>query len=197
MRATVRTAARALLAAWPLAVWPAAAVADDAEPAPMEAQTVHAFEAKRLAGGVESLDRYRGKVLLIVNTASQCGLTPQYEGLQALYERYHERGLEVLGFPSNDFMQQEPGSDAQIGEFCRANYGVGFPMFSKIPVKGDDAHPLYAYLKSRPEPVGGPVEWNFQKYLADREGNVVARFSPRTEPLDDSITSEIERLLGD
>lgn len=153
------------------------------------------FEARRLSGAVEPLDTYRGQVLLVVNTASKCGFTPQYEGLQALYERYRERGFQVLGFPSNDFREQEPGSDAEIGAFCRANYGVEFPMFSKVRVKGADAHPVYAWLTSRPAPIGGPVEWNFQKYLTDREGRVVARFSPRTEPLDAEITDAIERLL--
>ena len=161
-----------------------------------EADSVLGFEARRLSGPVESLAQFEGQVLLIVNTASRCGLTPQYEGLQALYERYRERGLQVLGFPSNDFRQQEPGSDAEIGAFCRANYGVEFPMFSKIAVGGEAAHPLYAWLTSRPEPIGGPVEWNFQKYLTDRHGRVVARFSPRTPPLDESITREIERLLA-
>jgi len=160
-------------------------------------ETLLRFEARRLAGPVEPLSQYRGQVLLVVNTASRCGFTPQYEGLQTLYERYRERGFQVLGFPSNDFREQEPGSDAEIGDFCRANYGVEFPMFSKVRVKGEDAHPVYAWLTSRPAPIGGPVEWNFQKYLADREGRVVARFSPRTEPLDAEITGEIERLLGE
>jgi glutathione peroxidase len=153
------------------------------------------FEARRLAGPVEPLARYRGEVLLVVNTASRCGFTPQYEGLQSLYERYHARGFSVLGFPSNDFRQQEPGSDAEIGAFCKANYGVTFPMFSKIRVKGDDPHPLYAYLTSRPAPIGGPVEWNFQKYLVDREGRVVERFPPRTEPESPEVAAAIERLL--
>lgn len=155
------------------------------------------FEAKRLSGPVEALSQYEGQVLLIVNTASQCGFTPQYEGLQALYERYRERGFQVLGFPSNDFKEQEPGGDAEIGAFCRANYGVEFPMFSKVAVLGEAAHPLYAWLQSRDAPVGGAVEWNFQKYLADRSGRVVARFSPRTEPLAGEITGEIERLLAE
>lgn len=155
------------------------------------------LEARRLSGPVESLDRYRGEVLLVVNTASRCGFTPQYEGLQSLYERYHERGFNVLGFPSNDFLQQEPGSDAEIGAFCKANYGVSFPMFSKVRVKGDDAHPVYTYLTSRPAPIGGPVEWNFQKYLVDREGRVVQRFSPRTKPESPEVVAAIESLLGE
>ena len=155
------------------------------------------LEARRLSGPVEPLAGYRGQVLLVVNTASKCGLTPQYEGLQSLYERYQGRGFTVLGFPSNDFREQEPGSDAEIGEFCKANYGVGFPMFSKVRVLGEDAHPVYAYLTSRPAPIGGPVEWNFQKYLVDREGRVVQRFSPRTTPEAPEVVAAIERLLAE
>ncbi len=155
------------------------------------------LEAKRLNGAVEPLSRYRGQVLLVVNTASRCGYTPQYEGLQALYARYRERGFSVLGFPSNDFGNQEPGSDAQIGDFCRANYGVEFPMFSKVAVRGERAHPIYAYLTALPEPVGGPVRWNFQKYLVDRSGRVVARYASSVRPSDAALTGEIERLLGE
>ena len=155
------------------------------------------FEAQRLNGDTESLDRYRGQVLLVVNTASRCGYTPQYEGLQALYDQYKSRGFSVLGFPSNDFARQEPGSDSEIREFCRLNYGVEFPMFSKVHVKGADAHPVYVYLTSLPEPIGGPVQWNFQKYLVDRNGKVAARYASRVRPRDPSLTSEIERLLAE
>ncbi len=162
-----------------------------------ESGSLPSIEAKRLSGGTESLDRYRGQVLLIVNTASRCGYTPQYEGLQALYERYHERGFTVLGFPSNDFAGQEPGSDQEIGAFCRANYGVEFPMFSKVRVRGADAHPLYAHLTSLPEPVGGPVKWNFQKYLVDRSGKVVGRYAPSVRPESSELVAEIERLLAE
>ncbi|MFV1978659.1 MAG: glutathione peroxidase, partial [Myxococcota bacterium] len=126
------------------------------------------LSARRLTGPEESLSRYRGEVLLIVNTASECGYTPQYAGLQTLYERYRESKFNVLGFPSNDFGQQEPGDDRQIGAFCKSKYGVEFPMFAKVRVLGGDAHPVYAYLTSLPKPIGGPVEWNFQKYLVDR-----------------------------
>ena len=153
------------------------------------------LSAKRLGGPEESLSTYRGQVLLVVNTASRCGYTPQYEGLQALYNRYRDRGFSVLGFPSNDFAAQEPGSDAEIGAFCEQNYGVEFPMFSKVHVKGGDAHPVYAYLTSRPAPIGGPVKWNFQKYLVDREGRVVARFAPGTRPEDPKLVAELEKLL--
>ncbi len=153
------------------------------------------LEAKRLAGPVEPLDRYRGQVLLIVNTASRCGYTPQYDGLQSVYDRYRERGFSVLGFPSNDFGNQEPGADREIGAFCRSNYGVEFPMYSKVKVRGDEAHPVYVYLTSLPKPIGGPVQWNFQKYLVDRDGTVVARFSAGTRPSDPKLLARIENLL--
>jgi glutathione peroxidase len=155
------------------------------------------LEARRLNGDTESLDRYRGQVLLVVNTASRCGYTPQYEGLQALYARFESQGFSVLGFPSNDFGRQEPGGDAEIREFCRLNYGVKFPMFSKVSVKGPDAHPVYVYLTSLPEPIGGPVQWNFQKYLVDRNGTVVARYASRVRPQDPGLVGEIERLLSE
>jgi glutathione peroxidase len=155
------------------------------------------LSAKRLAGSDEPLRTYEGQVLLVVNTASKCGLTPQYEGLQELYSTYQERGFTILGFPSNDFAGQEPGTDDEIRSFCRANYGVDFPMFSKIHVTGDDAHPVYRYLTSLPEPVGGPVEWNFQKYLVDRQGRVVARFTPKTKPDDPALVGQLETLLAE
>ena len=154
------------------------------------------LSARRLAGSEEPLSRYRGEVLLIVNTASECGYTPQYAGLQTLYERYRENKFNVLGFPSNDFGEQEPGDDRQIGAFCKSNYGVEFPMFSKVRVLGADAHPVYAYLTSLPKPIGGPVEWNFQKYLVDRNGNVVARFESETEPDDPALVAAVELLCS-
>jgi glutathione peroxidase len=146
--------------------------------------------------GAEEAQSYRGQVLLIVNTASRCGLTPQYEGLQSLYDRYRGQGFSVLGFPSNDFGGQEPGSDPEIGAFCRSIYGVEFPMFSKVRVQGAEAHPLYAYLTSLPKPLGGPVQWNFQKYLVDRSGAVVARYAPRVRPQDPDLVAKIEQLLA-
>ncbi len=155
------------------------------------------LSARRLGGSEEPLSRYRGEVLLIVNTASECGYTPQYAGLQTLYERFREKKFNVLGFPSNDFGEQEPGDDRQIGAFCKSNYGVEFPMFSKVRVLGADAHPVYAYLTSLPKPIGGPVEWNFQKYLVDRNGNVVARFGSETEPDDPALVAALERLLSE
>lgn len=166
-----------------------------AVPAGAEPESVYAFEAQRLSGDHETLARYRGVVLLIVNTASRCGYTPQLEGLEALYQRYRARGFSVLGFPSNDFAQ-EPGSDAQIENFCRREYGVTFPMFTKLRVTGVNAHPLYAWLAALPAPLGGPVEWNFQKFLVDREGRVSARFAPSVSPSDPALASALERLLA-
>jgi glutathione peroxidase len=150
----------------------------------------------RIDGTPQALSDYRGQVLLLVNVASKCGNTPQYEGLEALYEEYRDRGFAVLGFPTNDFGGQEPGTDAEIAKFCRSTYGVRFPMFSKIQVKGEDAHPLYREITALPEPIGGPVRWNFQKYLVDRSGEVVARFSPRTQPDDPALVARIEELLA-
>jgi glutathione peroxidase len=161
-------------------------------------ETVYGFSAERLDGGAASLSAYQGKVLLIVNTASQCGFTPQYAGLEALYRTYNERGLEVLGFPCNQFGAQEPGSAAEIGVFCEQNYGVSFPMFAKIDVNGDQAHPLYRFLKKqRPGLLGplggGAIKWNFTKFLVDRGGNVVARYASTTRP--ESLAKDIEKLL--
>lgn len=151
------------------------------------------FKMRPLASDrTESLcERYAGKVLLVVNTASRCGFTPQYEGLEALYDRYRERGLVVLGFPSNDFAQ-EPGSEKDIQNFCRLNHGVRFPMYEKIAVSGPDAHPFYRRLAARG---AGYPEWNFNKYLLDRKGVVVARFPSRTRPDDPELIAAIEKLL--
>jgi glutathione peroxidase len=176
---------------------PGAALAETGGKETREPDSLLGLEARRLGGGTEALERYRGEVLLVVNTASRCGYTDQYDGLQVLYDRYRDRGFSVLGFPSNDFGGQEPGSDSQIRTFCRLNYGVEFPMFSKVRVKGTDAHPVYAYLTSLPEPIGGPVKWNFQKYLVDRKGKVVARYAPGVDPQDARLLEEIERLLGE
>ena len=151
---------------------------------------------KRLDGREEALETYKGKVVLVVNVASKCGLTPQYKGLQGLYEQYQGQGLEILGFPANDFMGQEPGTDDEIGEFCEINYGVTFPLFSKITVKGEEMHPLYQELTTMPEPIGGDVLWNFQKYLLNRDGEVVAKFGPKTEPQDPELVAQVESLLA-
>lgn len=192
-RATLNTI---IMAAMLLAL-PWVGQAEPGAASPDATTSIFDLEARRLSGGAESLGNYRGQVLLIVNTASRCGYTSQYEGLQALYEEYGDQGFSVLGFPSNDFAGQEPGSDAEIGAFCRANYGVEFPMFSKVRVKGPEAHPLYAYLTSRPDPVGGPVKWNFQKYLVDRNGQVVARYASGVAPTDSDLVGEVKRLLAE
>ena len=141
------------------------------------------------------LDQYRDKVLLIVNVASECGYTPQYKGLEALYKKLHPRGLEILGFPCNQFGAQEPGSEAQIAQFCELNYGVTFPLFAKIEVNGSAAAPLYQYLKkAKPGLLGSEaIKWNFTKFLVDRKGNVVERYAPNTEP--EAIADDIEKLL--
>ncbi|MGM9926882.1 MAG: glutathione peroxidase [Bacillus sp. (in: firmicutes)] len=157
--------------------------------------TIYNFEATLLNGEKIALKKYEGKVVLIVNTASKCGFTPQYEQLQTLYEKYKEQGLIVLGFPCNQFMKQEPGDDLEIENFCRLNYGVTFPMFAKIDVKGEKAHPLFIYLSNEAPGVLGSkgVKWNFTKFLIDRKGHVVKRCSPQTKPFD--IEEEIRALL--
>jgi glutathione peroxidase len=157
--------------------------------------TVHEFEARSLDGRPVSLREYEGKVMLIVNTASKCGFTPQYEGLEAVYRKYRERGLVVLGFPCNQFGEQEPGAADEIGAFCQKNYGVTFPMFEKIDVNGDRAHPLYQWLKkSAPGLLGSErIKWNFTKFLLDRKGQVVERYAPVTKPED--VATDIEKLL--
>jgi glutathione peroxidase len=156
---------------------------------------VYDFTANSLDGKPVSLGDYNGKVLLIVNTASKCGFTPQYEGLEALYQKYRDRGLAVLGFPCNQFGAQEPGSAGEIGSFCQKNYGVSFPMFEKIDVNGEGAHPLYRWLKSGARGLLGSegIKWNFTKFLVDRKGNVVDRFAPTTKPED--LQSNVEALL--
>jgi len=150
-----------------------------------------------LSGESVDLASYRGQPMLIVNTASECGYTPQYEGLQALFERYGERGLVVIGFPSNDFGQQEPGTAEEIGNFCRLNYGVTFPMMAKVHTKGPEQAAVYRTLTSEtPIKFQGEIRWNFTKFLVNADGRVVARFEPAVEPLDERITSAIEGLLG-
>lgn len=138
-------------------------------------------------------EEYSGKVLLVVNTASKCGNTPQYEGLEAMYEKYADQGLVVLGFPSNDFMGQEPGTEEQIQEFCRLTYGVEFPMFEKTTVKGDDANPFFSALA---EASGTYPTWNFHKYLIGRDGKVISEFSPRTRPENEELVAAVESALA-
>ncbi len=170
---------------------------------------------KRIDGGPTTLDAYRGRVLLIVNVASKCGLTPQYAQLEKLYQAKHESGFEILGFPANNFMGQEPGSDAEIADFCSTQYDVHFPLFSKISVKGPDRHPLYGLLThAQPEALGegpmrkrladygiksdggGEVLWNFEKFLIGRDGSVAARFSPDVGPDDPRLAAAIDRELA-
>jgi glutathione peroxidase len=165
--------------------------------APKGGVHVLSFTMQRLDGSRQALSDYKGKVVMLVNTASKCGLTPQYEGLEALYGKYKDRGFVVLGFPANNFAGQEPGTDGQIAEFCRTTYDIKFPMFSKISVKGDDMHPLYQTLTTLPAPLGGEVKWNFQKYLLDRRGGVVAKFDPQTKPEDPALVAKIEALLAE
>ena len=155
-------------------------------------------KVERITGEAVTLGDYKGKVLLIVNTASKCGLTGQYDGLQKLYETYKDKGLVVLGFPSNDFLKQEPGSNEEIQTFCRLNYGVTFPMFSKLRVKGQDQHPLYGFLTSEKSNPGfsGKITWNFNKFLVGRDGKVVARFGSRTAPDDKKLIAAVEAALG-
>jgi len=157
--------------------------------------TVYDFSAKTITGEEKSLREYEGKVLLIVNVASKCGFTPQYKGLQAIYEKYKEQGFEILGFPCNQFGGQEPGTEEEITSFCELNYGVSFPMFAKVDVKGDSAHPLYTYMMEQAPGILGMkvVKWNFTKFLIGRDGKVIDRFAPQTKP--EELGKEIERVL--
>ena len=158
---------------------------------------IYDLELPRLNGKPESLSAYKGKVVLAVNVASKCGFTPQYAGLEAIYERYSDRGFTVLGFPCNEFGRQEPGSAEQIQQFCQVNYGVTFPLFAKLDVKGPDQSPLFARLTESPDDAGkaGNVGWNFEKFLIDRDGKVVRRFRSRVKPEDARVTEAIEALL--
>jgi glutathione peroxidase len=161
------------------------------------ASGVHDFTLDALNGTPTPLANFKGRVMLIVNVASQCGYTPQYEGLQALYAKYKDRGLVVLGFPANNFGGQEPGTNEEIGAFCRSKYGVTFPMFSKISVLGGDEAPLYRFLtdrKTNPD-TGGEIQWNFTKFLVDRNGKPIQRFEPAVEPQSRELISAIEAAL--
>ncbi len=152
------------------------------------------FKATSLRGKEITMDQYKGKVVLVVNTASKCGLTPQYEGLEKLFQKYNDKGLVILGFPCNQFGHQEPGTEKEIEESCLINYGVSFPMFSKIDVNGDNAHPIYVYLKNKlPGFLGKRIRWNFAKFLIGRDGIPVKRFAPQTVP--GKLKKDIEKLL--
>lgn len=155
---------------------------------------VHQFTVRTIRGEEKSLADYQGQVLLIVNTATKCGFAPQFTGLQELHDTYTEQGFSVLGFPCNQFKDQEPGDDAQVEQACQINFGVNFPLFSKINVNGTDAHPLYQYLKKQASGLlGSSIKWNFTKFLVDQQGNVIKRFSPTTSP--SKIDNQIRKLL--
>ena len=153
------------------------------------------FSAATITGEVQELSTYEGKVVLVVNTASKCGFTPQFAGLQELYETYADRGLVILGFPCDQFGHQEPGTEDEIAEFCSVNYGVSFPMFAKIDVNGKDAHPVYQWLrKEKGGMLGDKIKWNFTKFLVDQQGDVVERYASTTKP--EKLAADIEKLLG-
>lgn len=154
------------------------------------------FKVNSLQNKEISMDSYKGKVVLVVNAASKCGFTPQYKGLEALYSKYKEKGLVILGFPCNQFGGQEPGTEKEIADFCSLNYGVTFPLFTKIEVNGKNTNPLYVYLKDKlPGTLGNDIKWNFTKFLLDRKGNPIQRYAPTTKPED--IAGDIEKLLSE
>ena len=170
------------------------------EPTKMEAEAGGAldYSVKTIDGQDKKLSDYKGRVVLLVNVASKCGLTPQYKALESTYEKYREKGFVVIGFPANNFMGQEPGTNAEIKEFCTTKYNVTFPLMSKISVKGDDKHPLYKFLTEGKagEDFAGDIEWNFAKFLVDRNGNVMARFGSRTTPDSPQVSEAIEKALA-
>jgi glutathione peroxidase len=163
-----------------------------------EPESIYSFTVEDIDGKPAALNRFRGQVLLLVNVASKCGYTRQYEGLQALYEKYHDRGLVVLAFPANNFGGQEPGTNEQIKQFCSTTYGVAFPVFAKISVRGDDMHPLYQFLTSSPgnPRCAGDIAWNFTKFLIGRRGDVVGRYEPAIEPFDERLVLDVEAALS-
>lgn len=172
--------------------------ADEPPPAPQPPAAVWAFKVNDIDGKEVELSKYKGDVLLIVNTASQCGYTPQYEGLEALYQQLAPRGFQILAFPANEFGRQEPGTDAEIKAFCTGTYDVSFPLFAKVVVKGPGIHPLFDYLTRQPTQPEGPgdVPWNFAKFLVDRQGKVIARFAPGDDPKSDKVVKAIEAALA-
>jgi len=169
--------------------------AQKTEKAPVSKQSLYDFKMKTIDGMEKSLSEYKGKVLLIVNVASRCGYTPQYKDLEEVYRQYKDRGFVVLGFPANNFGEQEPGTDQEIQTFCTSKYDVTFDMFSKISVRGDDQHPLYGYI-TKDSPFPGDVKWNFQKYLVDADGAIVAMYPSKTKPTDSTVKEKIEALLA-
>ena len=164
---------------------------------PIMTKSIHEFSVKNIDGQEVKLSTYKGKVALVVNVASKCGYTPQYDGLQAIYTKYKDQGLVILGFPANNFMGQEPGTNEEIKTFCQTKFNVSFPLFAKISVKGDDIHPLYQFLTSKetdPE-FAGNITWNFNKFLVDQNGKVIARFDTKEKPEGEKITQAIEAAL--
>lgn len=188
-------------------VLPALLITGIASAQAQDKKSVLDYKVKDIDGKEVDLAKYKGEVLLIVNTASQCGLTPQYKGLEATYEKYKEKGFEVLAFPANEFGAQEPGTDAQIKTFCTGKYNVTFPVFSKSVVKGEGITPLYKQLteteasylseKGPKDKFAGPIEWNFEKFLVNRKGEVIARFAPRVKPDDAKVVAAIEKALAE
>jgi glutathione peroxidase len=165
---------------------------------PPKEKSMYEFTMKDIDGTPVKLDAYKGKVVMIVNVASKCGYTPQYEGLQTLYEKYKDQGFVILGFPANNFLSQEPGTEAEIKEFCSTKYHVTFPMFAKISVKGADQHPLYTFLTNKESNPGfdGDISWNFNKFLTDRNGKIVARFGSGDTPESEGVKTAIEKYLA-
>lgn len=172
--------------------------AEDSATEEGQALNVHSYTMADIDGTDVELSKYDGKVMLIVNVASKCGLTPQYADLVKLHDQFSGQGLAILGFPANNFLRQEPGTEAEIKEFCTSEFGVEFDMYSKISVKGDDIHPFYADLTSNEKngEFGGEIRWNFNKFLVDRHGNVIARFEPKVKPSDAEVVAAIEGALG-
>ena len=162
---------------------------------PVNQKSIYDFTMKTIDGKERSLADYKGDVLLVVNVASFCGFTPQYKDLEQVYEKYKGKGFRILAFPANNFGKQEPGSDSEIKTFCESKYNVTFDMFSKISVKGDDQHPLYQYI-TKDSPFPGDIKWNFQKYLVDKKGNIVAMYPSRVKPTDQTVIDKIESLLN-
>lgn len=165
---------------------------------PKKAKTIYDFTVKDIDGNDVKLKKYKGKVALVVNVASKCGYTPQYEGLQAIYQKYKDQGFVILGFPANNFREQEPGTNAEIKEFCESKYKVTFPLFAKISVKGEDQEPLYKYLtgkETNPE-FAGDITWNFNKFLVDKNGKIIARFTSKDTPQSETVTQAIEKALA-
>lgn len=157
--------------------------------------SIYEFEVNKINGETISLEEYRGKVMIIVNTASKCGFSPQYDDLQSLYVQYKEDGVVVLGFPCNQFLNQEPGDDLEIDSYCKLNHGITFPMFAKVNVNGKEAHPLFSYLTENAPGVMGSksIKWNFTKFLIDRDGNIVSRYAPKTKPLE--MEEDLKKIL--